>query len=304
MAKEFYIRTMRAGRYCKIVRYSRALPSDNKYVRQAKQAATNAAQRYINVKNAAEKLQLLLCANFDRKDACFCTFTFDDDNLPANRKHAQRIIASTFAALRRDFRQQGKEMKYIYTVEGEALADCPEAAPVVSQQWEITPWRDSDRWPAMDGIATQETPEMPTRFHVHAFLLLQKTEYETVRAFWHYGHVYINPMKVNDLTTFQRLANYVTKEMRQDQQPNGARVYTPSLNLERPICEGHWCSEFESIVLPHNAEELSRGSDINDIYGTSVEYLYCRLPRPQPQPQPYKGNGRISRSKTKSRKTS
>ena len=64
MAKGFYIRTMTAGRYQKVVRYSRAIPSDNKATRQAKQAATTAAQKFINVKNATEKLQLLRMKTF------------------------------------------------------------------------------------------------------------------------------------------------------------------------------------------------------------------------------------------------
>lgn len=146
MAKSFYMRTMVAGRYRKIIRYTRPLPNDNNVIRQAKTAATNAAQRYINIKNSTEKLQLLLCANFDRKDACFCTFTFDDDSLPDNRKHAKNIIAATFRALKKEFTRHEKDLKYIYVVEGESLSSAPNAVSVTAQPWEVAPWREQQRW--------------------------------------------------------------------------------------------------------------------------------------------------------------
>lgn len=295
MAKEFYIRTMTAGRYRKVVRYSRTLPGDSKNVRRAKQAATTAAQKFINIKNATEKLQLLLCANFDSKTACFCTFTFNDDHLPANQKHTRQIFADYLKQLRPEWKRRGRELKYIYTIEGETLVSSPLACPVGSQQWEIAPWRDGERWAQMDDPAAQDEPETPCRLHVHCFLLLNKEDYETVRAFWPYGQVYINPMKVNELTTFQRLASYVTKEKRTGSKANGSRAYIPSLNLVQPAIDGHWCTEFEGIALPQGAEEIKSGLERDEIYGTSMEYILYRMPRPQQQPQPYKSKGPLHR---------
>ena len=293
MAKEFYIRTMTAGRYTKTVRYSRTLPGDSKSTRNAKQAATAAAQKYINVKNATEKLQLLLCANFDSKNACFCTFTFQEDNQPANAKHTQRIFADYLKKLRPEFQRQGRSMKYIYTVEGKPLAVAPEAFCVDSQQWEIAPWRDRERWAEMDDVAAQEESETATRLHVHCFLLLEKGDYEAVKALWPYGQVYISQMKVNELTTFQRLASYVTKEKREGEKGNGVRSYIPSVDLDKPVITGHWCSEYEGIMLPYGAEEIKSGSERDEIYGTSMEYIFYRMPRPQQTPQPYKGKGQL-----------
>ncbi len=299
MAKEFYIRTMSAGRYRKVVRYSRALPGDSSTVRRAKQSATTAAQKFINIKNTIEKLQLLLCANFDSKTACFCTFTFDDDHLPANQKHARRIFADYLKQLRQEWKRQGREMKYIYTIEGETLVSSPLACRVDSQQWEIAPWRDKERWAQVDDPAALDGPETPSRLHAHCFLLLQKEDYEAVKAFWPYGQVYINQMKVNELTTFQRLASYVTKEKRSDSKANGARAYIPSLNLEQPEIDGHWCTEFEGITLPVGAEEIKSGTERDEIYGTSMEYILYRMPRPQPQPQPYKSKGKLQSGRRK-----
>lgn len=299
MGKEFYIRTRIAGRYRLVARYSRPLPGDNEVVRTAKQSATTAAQKYINIKNATERLQLLLCANFDSKDACFCTFTFRDDTLPANRKHAKAIFADYLRKLRQEWKRTGRDLKYLYTIEGEPLSACPAAAPVAGQRWEVAPWREEKRWGKLDTTAQRE-PEEPTRFHVHCFFLLQKSDYETVRALWPYGQVYISQMKVNELTTFQRLASYVTKESCTGIKGNGARAYTPSLNLEQPAFDGHWCSEFEGLALPQGAEKISSGAECNDVYGSSMEYLLYRLPRPTQQPQPYKSKGKVYRKKSRS----
>lgn len=301
MGKEFYIRTMTAGRYRKVVRYSRTIPNDSKATRQAKQAATTAAQKFINIKNATEKLQLLLCANFDRKDACFCTFTFTEYQLPANQKHARQVFRDYLNRLRPEWKRMERDFLYIYTIEGEPLSSAPTATPVESQQWEIVPWRDKEKWAQIDSQAAQEEPEPPIRLHVHCFFLLQKGDYETVRALWPYGQVYINPMKVNELTTFQRLANYVTKEKRTGSKGNGSRAYIPSLNLSQPVKDGHWCSEFEGITLPRDAEEIKSGSERDEIYGTSMEYLLYRMPRSQQTPQPYRSKGKLCRN---GRKTS
>jgi len=293
MAKEYYIRTMTAGRYRKVVRYSRTLPKDDKATRCAKQAATSAAQKFINIKNATEKLQLLLCANFDNKEACFCTFTFTEDQQPANQKHTREIFADFLRQLRPEWKRQGRDLKYIYTVEGDACASSATAYPIHTQQWEIAPWRDAERWSLVDSPAASDGTETPVRLHVHCFLLLKKTDYETVRAFWPYGQVYINPMKVNELTTFQRLAAYVTKEKRSGSKGNGARAYIPSKNLVQPVIDGHWCSEFEGITMPKGAEEIKSGSERDEIYGTTMEYILYRMPRPQPQALPYKSKGKL-----------
>lgn len=303
MPKEYYIRTLTAGRYVKVVRYSRAVPNDTKSTRQHKQAATNAAQKFINIKNATERLQLLLCANFDSKDACFCTFTFRADQLPANQKHTKAIFCDYLKKIRAEWRRKGQILKYIYTIEGEPMATDASTFPGSSHRWETEPWKDRERWAKLDCREVQGDPEQPTRLHVHCFLLLKKGDYEAVRALWPYGQVYINQMKVNELTTFSRLASYVTKEKRADIKGNGARAYTPSLGLDQPESTGHWCTEYEGITLPKGADEIKSGAEHDEIYGTSMEYIFYRLPRAQQTPQPYKSRGPIgSPPRSKQRK--
>ena len=275
------------------MRYRRPLPSDRPAARRAKARTTEAAQKYLNNKNAIEKLTLMLCANFDHKNAHFVTLDFADDHLPATRKDTKRAAAAFFSALRDEWKRQGKELKYIYTVEGEPLATHPEARPVSSSQWEIAPWRDRDRWELLEHPDTSDETdrETPVRFHIHAFMLLDREGREAVRAFWKNGYVYANQMRVNDLDTFHRLAAYVTKDRRSDKTPNGDRIYTPSLNLERPVSEGHWCAEHEAIEAPAGADVIHQGREDN-LY-TSFQYCYYRMPRPTQAPEPYKSRGSL-----------
>ena len=298
MGKAFYMRTLTAGRYRKIVRYTKPLPGDAKPARAARQAATSAAQKYINIKNTTERLELLLAANFDKNgESCFCTFTFRPGEEPANQKHAGKIYANYMRKLRPCL----KDGRYIYTVEGTELKRCPSAASVEGMEWEKAPWRQKERWEQLDSSAQGEAQEEETRLHIHGFLNLEKEEYEAVRALWPYGNVYISKMKVNETHSFSRLASYVTKEKRSDKKGNGARAYVPSKHLEQPVITGHWCAEHEGIVLPKGAELIAEGSDYEAVYGSSTEYKYFRLPRPTPRPEPYKSKGKIAGQSAKKR---
>lgn len=291
MSKEFYVRTMRAGRYFKSIRYQRALPHDTAEARAAKAATTSKAQRYINLKNAAEKLQMLLCANFDDKNACFCTFTFNDDNLPANRKMARQYFTGFISALRRKWQKNGLNLLYIYSVEGTSLAIDPTAIPVDNSPWEIRPWAVRAKWDTIDKKAHRSCKKEGIRFHVHAFIILPKADRETVRCMWKYGHVFINPIKVDLPDTFYRLSYYVTKEARNGAIPTGARSYVPSRNLEQPTIEGHWCDVHEVFLPPPEAENVHTASETTDY--ASFQYVSYRLPRPKKPAKSYKSKGRL-----------
>lgn len=291
MAKEFYVRTMRAGRYFKSVRYQRALPHDSAESRAAKAVTTSRAQRYINLKNAAEKLQMLLCANFDDKSACFCTFTFNDDSLPVNRKMARQYFTGFISTLRRKWQKRGLELLYIYNVEGTSLKADPAALPVDNSQWEIRPWAVKAKWEQINKRGNRSRKKESIRFHIHAFLLLPKADRCTVRENWPYGHVYINPIKVELPDTFHRLSYYVTKEARNGAIPSGSRSYVPSRNLQQPEIEGHWCDAHEVFLPPPEAENVHTANETTEY--TSFQYVSYRLPRPKKPAKSYKSKGRV-----------
>lgn len=289
MAKDYYVRTIRAGRYVKSVRYRRSLPGDSEAVRAAKSATTSKAQRYINLKNAAEKLQMLLCANFDTKEACFCTFTYAEENLPANRKMSRQYIKDFLSDLRREWKRQGRETKYIYNVEGTSLAADPSAKPAEDSLWEVRPWQVKARWDTIEKPGKKQKASV--RFHEHCFLILNKADRELVQNLWTHGHVFINPIKVDLPDTFHKLAYYVTKEARNGTLPSGARSYVPSRNLEQPVIESHWCEEYEALQPPPNAENIHTANETTDY--TSFQYCSYRLPRPKRPQKAYKSKGRI-----------
>lgn len=291
MAKDFYVRTVQAGRYFKSVRYRRSLPSDSEKVRAAKTAATNKAQRFINLKNSAEKLQMLLCANFDERDACFCTFTFSEENLPANREMARKCLKSLLASLHRRWRQAGRTFKYVYNPEGISLTADPKALPAESQPWEIRPWCVKGRWDTVDQNPKKTQKRENVRLHLHCFLLLNKEDRELVRTLWPYGLVFINPIKVDDPESFYRLAYYCTKEARNGTIPSGGRSYVPSRNLTQPIIESHWCTEFEVLQPPAGAECVHTANESTEY--ASFQYCSYRLPRPKRQRKSYKSKGRL-----------
>jgi len=291
MAKDFYVRTVRAGRYYKSVRYRRSLPGDSEKVRAAKAATTSKAQRYINLRNSAEKLQMLLCANFDMKEACFCTFTFSEENLPANRKMTRQCFISFLSSLRRQWKRSGRELLYIYTPEGTPLSVNPSAKPAEELQWEIQPWRVRSKWDAVDKSSKKTRQKDAVRLHLHCFLILNKADKETVRSLWPFGHVFINPMKVDLPDTFYRLSYYVTKEARNGSIPSGGRAYVPSRNLEQPEIESHWCDAHEILQPPPGAEHVHTANETTDY--ASFQYCSYRLPRPKRQPKSYKSKGRL-----------
>ncbi len=288
MAKAAYKKTVIAGQLRKVVRYSRALPKDSKVVRQAKQAATSAAQRYLNIKNATDRLELLFWSNFATKYAAFLTFTFDEDNLPANQKHTQGIFADCMTEYRKTAKAKGAPCGYVYTVEGVNLTHNPAAYPVAAQEFELEPWKVKEKWEQLGAPGAQDSQDKQPRLHVHCVMNLLPCDYDTIRALWPYGQVYISPIKINEAEAFPRLASYFTKESRSCAKEPGKRAYIPSRGLVQPVITGEWCSESEPLELPQGAESIKRGAEYNDTYGTSMEYLIYKLPGAQDGPKPQK----------------
>jgi hypothetical protein len=280
---------MQAGRYIKSVRYRRVLPHDSAEARAAKSASTSKAQRYINLKNAAEKLEMLLCANFDIKNACFCTFTFTEDNLPVNRKMTVNCFKGFISDMRKTWKKNKRQLLYIYNVEGSALSQNLGAAFVESDSWEIRPWLQKKKWESLG--KRQSKSKKAVRFHVHAFFILDKAERAAVRKLWPYGHVYINTMRVEHPDTFRLLSYYITKESRDGSRPAGSRSYIPSRNLQQPTIEGHWCDAHEVFLPPQDAENVVSGNEETNY--TSYHYISYRLPRLKKHPKPYKSKGRL-----------
>ncbi len=284
MAKSLYMRTMRAGRLVKSVRYMRPLPGDSGRSRAAKTRHTKAAQRFINAKNCADRFQLLLYANFDSPRAHFVTFTYDDEALPESRKSAAGNPKRYFSAVRAEKKKRGEKLPYIYTTEGVPLAVVSAAADVGRSLWEVRPWDVPERWEAM-GEKEREVLGDETRLHHHAVMLLSKRDYDLIRANWPHGHVYIEKIKISDFFSFERLAYYMTKESRAGKTGNGQRAYVPSVGLIQPDISGQWVEEYQDITPPAGATVICDTREEN----LFSSYHHCSfiLPRQNPMPKEY-----------------
>lgn len=190
------------------------------------------------------------------------------------------------------FRQSGLAFPSIYTVEGQPTPALRQA----DSAWETVPWKDQRRWNALDEDSEEELREETVRLHAHTFFLLPDDEDRAlIRSLWPHGRVHINYIRVNDFTSLQRLAAYVTKESRLGTRPVGERSYVPSLGLIQPETDGRWCDADEGLSLPHAAEELKRGGNHDASTNSHMDFLTYRFPRENTAaPKPYKSKGRIS----------
>lgn len=228
--------TIRAGRLFFGVAYTQARTCDPPQVRAAKSKCSTAARRKVNLRRAWQKLMLTLGANFSQRDLVV-TLTYDDGHLPLDRKAANACVAKYLVLLRRAFRREGRELKYVYCTESK---------------------HSEGRW--------------------HHHLVIPETAYETVRSLWIYGtDIEIDTV---DLWGYEGLAKYLTKEAREPGAAVGARSWSCSRNLARPVRESIMVEDYVTLAPPPGASVLGRDSMVNE-WG-SYEYLCCLLPEDPP----------------------
>ena len=105
MAKR--LKTITAGRLVVVGCYTIPTPRSTERERKALREISSAAQMTINANRSWQRLELLLAANFGRRDL-HVVLTYDDEHLPANRQAAvQRYIPDRLRA----------RLKYIYVTE-------------------------------------------------------------------------------------------------------------------------------------------------------------------------------------------
>ena len=271
--------------------YNKVVRGHSKNVRQAKMQSTAAAQKFINNKNAALWLQLLLYANFNVKNACFCTFTFNEENLPVNRKMAHQYFTSFIRSMRRQWKKNGRAFPYIYTLEGASLSDCPNAMAVNDINWEIRPWEVTAKWESLDQKPKKSSKkEYVARYHIHCILILSREDRKIAKEKWPYGISFINPISRKYQKSFVNLSYYMTKESRNGVLMSGKRSYIPSKNLQQPITTEEWLEPHEAIQVPYGAERID-GSCSDTPYNSHrfLTYLY----QDQKPAKSYKSRGRL-----------
>lgn len=116
MAKE-RLKIIQAGRLWMAVQYTAIRGPDPGHRREAKSIISTPARESLNAKYSWQKLMLLLAANFKTRDLVV-TLTYRDENLPVHREAAMKRIKAFIRVLRQSRREDGRELKYVYTTEG------------------------------------------------------------------------------------------------------------------------------------------------------------------------------------------
>ena len=84
--------------------------------RKAKYKETKASQQRLNDKNSANALSRLINLNFTENDYAL-HLTYDQESLPASPEEAQKNIQNFIRRLKRVYKKQGAELKYIHITE-------------------------------------------------------------------------------------------------------------------------------------------------------------------------------------------
>lgn len=151
-------KTIRAGRLVYDCAYTMSYSTDAPRVRKEKRKCSSAARQRMNLKRSAQKLELMLAANFGPKDLVL-SLDYRDDALPETRPEAVKLLKKFLRQLREYRRKRGGELKYIYVTEG----------------------LHGDK-----------------RVHHHLVINGTRDDLEVLRSLWPYGSVDLAPLSLRD----------------------------------------------------------------------------------------------------------
>ena len=239
------LKTVTAGQLVYAVCYSQATAADEHHERQAKAKMSSAARQLLNFRAAWQRLELILAANFGRRDL-FVTLTYDNDHLPKDRKAAQRELGKFWRALRQQMARRGGELRYVYT--------------------------------------TEEMPDEPggeRRLHHHAVVSCRARDAETLQALWGRGYVHAEELLDGPNDSYEARARYLIKERHPGAygRKTGLRGWSSSKNLRKPEVTSVVVPDTVTITPPPGAYVLDRRGEANS-FG-SYTYLKYLLPEPK-----------------------
>lgn len=222
MAKR--LKTITAGRLVSGVCYTVATGRDTEAERTAKRRMSTEAQERINLRRAWQKLELLIAANFGPSDL-HVVLTYDDEQLPADREAAVRLLRKLLRLLRRHRKARGQDLKYIYI--------------------------------------TEQLSAEGGRLHHHLLLNGTGEDIEVLRSLWTCGQVELERLDL--WQGYEALAKYLTKEPREVGRAEvGARSWTPSVGLAKPKTVSEPVPDNVTIAAPAGAIILDRREEHNE----------------------------------------
>ena len=217
-------------------------PRDSTRVRMGKRKASSEAQQRMNLKYAYQKMELEIAANFGVKDLFVC-LTYDDAHLPASRKEAQEKIRAFWKRLRRVRDRQKKELRYLYVTEHK---------------------HGDGRW------------------HHHALINATGLDFAMILELWGQGGVELTQIRLDGEKTYESLARYLCKEMR---DKVGQRLWSGSRNLNKPETETFRVPDDTTVRAPRHAEVLEEAETKNEYaHFKYIQYLAGGWPMAKQKP--------------------
>lgn len=267
------------GRFQAVSRCPKRSRQDSLPVRQAKEKAGERVRRWQNDRNSTFKLAAHLYGDFNTPDSYLLTFTINDESIPANYKHAAKYFPDFKRKLARYWKRRGRELKYVYVPENKPRRAEDLQLPNDQTSEHLRPW-ESSGWARMNEPITPAdytVDELTNRFHIHAVMRLQKADFDEIRSLWPYGRVHIEKIGLTKDVYF-RLANYLTKELRNGRKLPGEQAFVCSRNLSKPETEKYTQQEWETIQSPPGAISLQAPSTRTDVFGLESVVTAYLLP--------------------------
>lgn len=233
-----------AGQLRRVVVYPKLSWKDRR-ARGPRRALTTKAQEKLNHRKSFEHLEELIHCNFERGFR-WVTLTYRDTDLPPDRPSANKKVAAFLRKLRTHWRRHGAELKYIY--------------------------------------CTQEVQSDGSR-RLHHHLILNRCgpdDFDVIRSLW----TWCDPIGVDVqwLCGHEQItdkAHYMTHEARDHgKQHKGARQYTASQNLSKPVKEAIEVPDDVTVTAPYGAIIIDSDAVRNE-YGAFTYIKYVLPARPQ-----------------------
>lgn len=170
-----------------------------RYSRGVKKKQSKASQKKLNDKNARKKIRRLMETNFTEGQDYYCTFTYHDKEQPESYEACKKDLTNFFRRLRRAREKAGlPELKYIYAIE-----------------------------------CKKNKATGFVRYHIH-MVLNGGLPRRQIKELWGKGLKRSVEELQADERGFERLANYICKEWKNEELPETRKRYTPSRNLKQP----------------------------------------------------------------------
>lgn len=242
-----------SGRLIQEILYTGITPKDPPKVRKEKTKHSSAARRKLNDKSSWKVLKRILARNFKWTDLVV-TLTVADEFLPNTRAELRALLKKFLADLRLARRRRGRDLLYIYALEGFYPGGRP---------------------------------------HIHIVINGTGADYGEIRRLWAFGdNTKFETVNVYGYEELAKYMSKEARE--HGRPKPGERSWVCSRNIERPIVgPTTWVPDTFELEIPRGATNV-RWEVVENEWGRYVylEYLLPRrklrrrkLPRKGPKPK-------------------